>query len=572
MHAILIRSFLFNSFQDRIGNSKPGPRNELFTHALSLITSLIENFELAEANFLKNQGLSRLLPLLDGNPKAVPPELCSEAAQLLFLLSEGNRQLMNMGDEATRIILDRLLAASQDENQWGGWCYGICIRWKVPIRTRVAIAGAILNFAVGWAKPAGNQVDGWMMQAIGTLEQYALAVRPETRLNSAAAYLLREKEAVVAAIAFEIKGKNHTRPGSEASVATQDKVLINMGLERRFAPIRDRVLNTWREEAWAVKQALEILTNWCSGEESDVARLLLTRRTVENVWQLCCIAPPPGLATSFDAKAAGPDAPCPPAVALVLRPEHCQEALNILASVRERAQTCMGNILLFSSKPHPLFEQISKLGPSYADSYPRNVFEWAFAILKGVYPRYQEGQRLALEEAEALTAMMWHILRVAGPYRINFGQKEGIREVNPEVLPAFCELAVVGKSGGVRRNACGVLGYLGGKEQFLSPELNQKIGEALLSVLNDFIRGIPQASWEAVVESLNSLFDVYGEDRRHTTVLKLLNVLIKLTKFERFYRHKISMFRQELQGSLREAVEESLQNLCAFLKYKPNNL
>jgi hypothetical protein len=115
------------------------------------------------------------------------------------------------------------------------------------------------------------------------------------------------------------------------------------------------------------------------------------------------------------------------------------------------------------------------------------------------------------------------------------------------------------------------IGVLGQLARDPAPvELNRHVGVFLLTILS----GLPASPAADVVEALNQLFDIYGEESYacDREVFWRDNFLKHLDEIRPKVKAMTKAIDKRQSGELRDRADEALLNLDRFLRYKRKNV
>jgi len=213
---------------------------------------------------------------------------------------------------------------------------------------------------------------------------------------------------------------------------------------------------------------------------------------------------------------------------------------NLIHETLVSALGCMNNLILATSqqqlKPH--------------ESTFQSLFSGICAYMKGNLPTETIIKSALLEAA---TLILWSMLR-----------KMDELDMSNEEATLASSLATFEESAVVRRNSVGILHEIGCRD--LTVEQNQTLAEVLLAKLSD-------KDVMVAVESLNALFEIFGDDMFNATVKKV-NMIARLEIFAKqvFAQKYGKQVQSELDNDDKEMVQEAQENLTGFIAYKRQHM
>jgi hypothetical protein len=77
---------------------------------------------------------------------------------------------------------------------------------------------------------------------------------------------------------------------------------------------------------------------------------------------------------------------------------------------------------------------------------------------------------------------------------------------------------------------------------------------------------------EVAAECFNALIDLFSEDNTHTNTIKKLDLIKKMNEAGSVFVQKVKNDKKLLEGEVLGRLEETYENLVAFLKYKPAHI
>ncbi|RLN54798.1 hypothetical protein BBP00_00008775 [Phytophthora kernoviae] len=155
----------------------------------------------------------------------------------------------------------------------------------------------------------------------------------------------------------------------------------------------------------------------------------------------------------------------------------------------------------------------------------------------------------------AVTAAMGSALR-----RSSAENRELAISADEALLILNC--AAQGRSTEARVNAVGMIGCVG--KRCTSSAEKEAVARSLSARLND-------SSLEVVAETLNAIFDVYGDEEFDDT-FRALNLLTALESTSVAVKNKLKAEQKQLDRALVAHVKETRLNLVRFIKYKKKHL
>jgi len=278
-----------------------------------------------------------------------------------------------------------------------------------------------------------------------------------------------------------------------------------------------------------VTQMLEILTNLCTSEFSELSHEALAKEAI--LPKLATKAGLAGHAEQFDEQALQEQC------LLALSPEETAVVRDFNRQSKLTAVTCMSNLILHL--------------PSNVTGELSGVLNQAFQCIQGLEAAYGQSDEHAIKNVDAFTALVWNVAR---------------KQVAPSKaqLQILVNIARAPKSLETSVNVAGTLGAIGTlKEHFAN---NFVIGGVLLQVLES------AGHLELACETVNSLIDVYTEDNVHTQQVNQLQLIPKLAASMSLIQALGNSHEQKDDVQLLERAQETLENIEAFVNYKPNHI
>jgi len=299
----------------------------------------------------------------------------------------------------------------------------------------------------------------------------------------------------------------------------------------------DEKFGLWKHSIQTLTTALEILTNLSvttTAVELSPAtiRLFLSHGVLNQLVSQLTV-------THVDIE--GSLARCLPAL-------ETREAIEVLGETQRTAASCLSNIV-----PHFPLKDLGDLN---------GLFTHVSTQCQQVAVQYKEGRPTAIRQVEALTGLMWAVLR-----------KEKNNVVpSKEVLKMVCALGGQGEGAtpDIRANVAGVLGCMGTIAP-LFPH-NFVITSVLLGMLEFEMQHTADGGWaEVVCEAVNSVIDIFSEDNMHVKVLADTKLLAKLSMLLPAFHKAVGSQLSSLDPQLVARSEETLENLQGFIEYKQQN-
>jgi len=220
---------------------------------------------------------------------------------------------------------------------------------------------------------------------------------------------------------------------------------------------------------------------------------------------------------------------------------------NLLLDVRLSSLACLGNVI--QNLPLAVLKDLQLVW--------RGLMRQTSLLIPA--HSQQKTHQAVIQEVGSLTYVLWQIV-----------MKNKQTTVTEADLSIAIGLTRYGKSAEIRLHAVGLLNNLGRFPTFLTDKHNVEIAKALLEVISMGLKDIPPVTLEVLVESVNSIVDIYTEDHVHTLVLKELKLLQLLENIFKELEKKAKLLSRSMGDDvvLHERMVECLSNLSQFIPYK----
>lgn len=376
---------------------------------------------------------------------------------------------------------------------------------------RSACAGVLSNVLTTGGGGMDGKVQAQLLDAILTIVGQALQIDLFALASSMIAALKTEK------LGYE-----------EKMAANPDDEKFQDLTQSEWGKITEARVSQWKQSAVCVVQILEILTNLGTSEASEKSHEMLAKQAI-----LPKLAAKAGFAP-------GQQMPNEEAMTaecrLVMSPEETSIVQTFLRQSQRTAVTCMSNLILHL--------------PKNVTGDLSGVLDQAFACIKSLEVPFGQSKEYAIKQIDSLTSLVWNIAKKESPSKVH--------------LQILVQVARASKSQETSVNVAGALGVIGtSKEHFPN---NFVIGSVLLGMLES------ADNLEVACEVANSVIDVYTEDNVHSQQVKQLELLAKLAASVPRITSLADAYMQQDDAVLLERSHETLENITAFIEYKPAHI
>jgi len=252
-------------------------------------------------------------------------------------------------------------------------------------------------------------------------------------------------------------------------------------------------------------------------------------------------------------------------LASVLSGDDASTCLSLINDVRRTAGSCAANLCLHL--PPTVLGDLSVLAGAACSLIQSLEYAWVQLPECGdTCATSVSDVRWVAGEMEALSSLLWHATRHSG--RLTKTQLQLVCALGRGPL----------KSMEVKVNVAGMLGVLGKSPEHFPH--NFVIASTLLTMLDTSLSSTSSSSsssevgstLEVVAEVANSLIDIYTEDNTHTQQIKQLSLLPKLSAALPRVAQRVRSQGRTLDPMLGERLEETVENLGAFVDYKKDHI